>query len=128
MPGGKFRELCTGGLYVTFRAVNLGQTEDRILVLRLTLQDGAVRRFRRVQIATLLRPVRQGEVDAGGGWLLAQKIFRLLLFAAVAQAVGGLQHLVTLQTVGKFLNITVPLAARQGIQMRQRGPILVVRR
>ena len=45
---------------------------------------------------------------------------------AVPQAVGGFQHLIALQAVGKFLNIAVPLAARQRVQMRQRGTVLIV--
>ena len=58
--------------------------------------------------------------------MLTKKIFRLLLFATVAQAIGGIEHLITLQAVCKLLNIAVPLAARQRLQMGQRGTILVV--
>ncbi len=56
----QFRQLgaCSG--LVALRAVDFSQTEDRIFVLWLTLQHAAVSRFRRVEIATLLRPVRQG--------------------------------------------------------------------
>ena len=77
-------------------------------------------------IAPLFSPVRQRQVDTGGRRLLAKQRFRLLLFSTVAQAVGGFQHLVTLQAVRQRLNVAVPLVARQRVQMRQRRPVLIV--
>ena len=126
VSGGQFRQLAACRRFVAGGDIHFCQAKNGINVSWLPRQDILIRRAGSGVITSLLCPVGQGEVNARGRRLLAQHRFRFCLFTAFTQAAGGFQYLIALQAVCQFLNIAVPLRARQAVDMRQRGSVLVM--